>query len=54
MLAKRLAFLLPLVSEKRKNIYTIIPAIRFYYGGKKEHIFCRISVTMKKIPGKKL
>ena len=39
--------------EKWKTFYTIILAIKFYFSSKKEHLFCRISVTMKKKPGKK-
>ena len=31
-----------------RNFYTIILAIKFYYDGKKEHLFRRISVTIKK------
>ena len=41
--------LLLIVSAKRKTFDTIILAINFYCGGKKEHFFFRISVTMKKI-----
>ena len=40
--------LLLLLSGKRKTVYTIFEAIRFYYGGNKDHPFCRISATMKK------
>ena len=50
----RMRFLLFLLgSEKRKTFYTITLAIKFYYGDKKEHLFSRIIVTMKKKPGKK-
>ena len=41
--------LLLIVSAKRKTFDTIILAINFYCGGKKEHFFFRISVAMKKI-----
>ena len=37
-----------LLSGKRKTVDTITLAIRLYYGGSKEHSFCRISATMKK------
>ena len=38
---------LSLFLEKRETVYRIILA-KFYYDGKKEHAFCRISATMKK------
>ena len=39
---------------RKGKFCAIILAIRFYCGDKKEHLFCRIFVTMKKTTGKEL
>ena len=46
--------LLLVSAKKKRKSYTSIFTIKFYCGGEYEYLFYRISVTMKKNPGKKL